>query len=71
MTKRKSGGKVIRYKHMQKTLKKTKPPKMFVGLEKVFTEKPKRSSKAHKAKGSTWLKKPPAHASKRASGDMR
>lgn len=44
--------------------KKIKHVKLGDGLDKVFSEKVKRSSTAHKAKGSTWLKKPPKYAKK-------
>lgn len=57
----------IKYKHKQKPPKKTKPVKPFEGLDKIFKEKVKRSSTAHKARGSTWLKEPPKRISPKKS----
>jgi hypothetical protein len=34
----------------------TKRVKPFAGLEKIFTQKSKRSTTIHGARGSTWLK---------------
>jgi len=50
---------------------KTYNIKQWKGMEKMFTKKVKRSSSLlHGVKGSTWLKKPPKHSAKRASGNM-
>lgn len=52
---------------MQGKIKKIKPIKLGEGLDDIFKKKAKRSSKAHRAKGSTWLKKPPRYKSEKRS----
>lgn len=54
-------------KTKRKPLRRGKP---FEGMEKIFTHKAKRSSKALPLKGSTWLKKPPQRKSTKISGEM-
>lgn len=41
------------------------------GMEKLFTVKAKRTSKALPTRGSTWLQKPPKYGSQKAGGKRR
>jgi len=52
-------------------MKKTKPVAFGDGLDKLFSKKVKYKSKAHQAKGSTWLKTPPKYGSQRAGGKCK